>query len=47
MGLKPSKNGVEFLNFNCITDGSIIVEIDPDNAIDDLNRYNNKVEYKY
>ena len=46
-GLKPVKNGVEFLNFNCITDGSITVEIDPEKEIDDLNRYNNRVEYKY
>src|SRR6185503_15755099 len=44
---KPSHNSVEFLNFNCITDGSIVVEIDPEHAIDDLNRYNNRVEYKY
>lgn len=32
---------------NANTSGSIIIEIHPDGKIDDLNRYNNRVELKY
>ena len=38
---------VEFKNINCSTYGRIIIELDPDNEIDDLNRYNNRVDFDY
>ena len=47
LDLKPKQKAVEFKNINANTYGSIIIEIDPENKIDDLSRYNNRVELKY
>ena len=47
LDMKPKQKAVEFKNINANTYGSIIIEIDPENKIDDLNRYNNRVELKY
>ena len=45
--LKARTKRMEFHNIDCITDGGLSVELDPDGKIDDLNPFNNKVEYRY
>ncbi|MBI4025988.1 MAG: hypothetical protein HY360_13465 [Verrucomicrobia bacterium] len=47
LDFKPRQKAVEFKNINANTCGSIIIEIDPENKIDDLNRYNNRVVLTY
>jgi hypothetical protein len=47
LDLKPKQKAVEFKNINANTYGSIVIEIDPENRIDDLNRYNNRVALRY
>ena len=47
LDLKAKHKGVEFKNINCNIYESIIVEIDPDNELDDFNRHNNRVVLTY
>jgi len=47
LDFKPKTAVVEYHNVNCVTYGSIIVEIDPKKEIDDLNRFNNRAVLEY
>lgn len=47
LDLKPKVRGVEFKNINANTYGKILIELDPEGEINDLNRYNNRVELRY
>lgn len=47
LDLTPRFKMVEFKNINCNAWDTIVIEIDPDNLIDDFNRHNNRVEMKF
>lgn len=47
LDLLPKTELVEITNANATTKRSIIVELDPDRKHPDLNRYNNRVEFRY
>ncbi len=47
LDFKPKHRTVEFKNFNAHTYDGVIVEIDPEHEIDDLNPFNNRVEFRY
>jgi hypothetical protein len=47
LDFKPKTAMIELQNVNAVTDGRVIVELDPNHEIDDLNRFNNRVVFKY
>ena len=47
LDLKPKIKTVEFKNINANTYGSIIIEVDPENRVEDLNRHNNRIVLTY
>jgi len=47
LDLKPRFAIVEVKNINCNAWGEFVIEIDPDGKIDDANRYNNRVDFRY
>ncbi len=47
LDLMPRTEAVEIQNLNAITRDGIIVELDPDKKNPDLNRYNNRVIFRY
>lgn len=47
LDLKPRTVTLEFHNIDCVTRGSLTVELDPEGKVEDLNRFNNKVVYEY
>ncbi|MBI2193029.1 MAG: hypothetical protein HYU36_13705 [Planctomycetes bacterium] len=47
LDLLPKTEMVEITNANAITKRSILIELDPERKHPDLNRYNNRVEFRY
>ncbi len=47
LDMKPQHRSVEFLNITPNAMGGVIVEVDPENEAQDLNRHNNVVEVRF
>lgn len=47
LDFKPRTAMIELQNVNAVTDGRVIVELDPNHEIDDLNPFNNRVVFTY
>lgn len=47
LDLTPRKVMVEFKNINCNAHDRIIIELDPENEVDDFNRHNNRVDLDF